>query len=220
MRSFSLISLFLFITAASFGQGTYRIQGQLDSLGGTPKVYLRKQDNNSSRVLSIATTSAANGRFTLSHNASEIDFYTVYVDGVPGQVSFILDKDVTITGVGKDLRQAEVTGSPLTDEWKRFQNEVERPYRDQLMTLYNERQQSGGSKAVADRVASEEKRLKQEQIAKVSDYIRQHADSPLSLFFLSNYWNEMPKAEAQALYKGLAAPLKNHSVAKRMAKFM
>ena len=212
----SFATLYLLATTA-FAQGTFTITGKLDSLTGTRKVLVKKQDNASSRVLTVATGKATNGQFTLSQTVLEIDYYTVSLEGVGGQVSFILDHDVVISGTGKDLRTATVTGSPLTDEWQRFQTNIELPYRDKLMTLYNERQQKAGNADVATRVETETKRLKAEQMAKVTEYIRAHTDSPLSLFLLSNYANEFPKPEARALFDGLAPALRNHSVAKRLA---
>ena len=205
------------LAITAFAQGTFTITGKLDSLTGTRKVLVKKQDNASSRVLTVATGQATNGQFTLSQAVPEMDYYTVSIEGVGGQVSFILDHDVVISGTGKDLRTATVSGSPLTDEWQRFQTGIELPYRDKLMTLYNERQQNTGNAEVATRVETETKRLKTEQMANVTAYIRTHADSPLSLFLLSNYANEFPKPESRALFYGLAAPLRNHSVAKRLA---
>ncbi len=212
----SFVTLYL-LAVTAFAQGTFTITSKLDSLTGTHKVLLKKQDNASSRVLLIATGQATNGQFTLSQVVPEIDYYTVSLEGVGGQVSFILDHDVVVSGAGKDLRTATVAGSPLTDEWQRFQTDIELPYRDKLMTLYNERQQNTGNAAVATRVETETKRLKTEQMTNVAEYIHSHADSPLSLFLLSNYANEFPKPEARALFDGLSAPLRNHSVAKRLA---
>ncbi|GAA4416854.1 hypothetical protein GCM10023187_48710 [Nibrella viscosa] len=212
-----LTPYFVLLVPCAFAQHPFQIHGKIQELGNTT-VYLKKQDNRNSRVLTIDTTRAQNGQFTFRRAVPEIDFYTVSIEGIPGQTSFIWDHDVTITGNTTDLRTAGVTGSPLTAEWKRFQTEIDLPYRDQLMTLYNERHQSLGNTAVAERVAKEEKRLKQAQIQKIQQYIRTNRTSLLSLFLLNTHWTEFSKAEAKALYQQLDPAFRNHSVAKRLER--
>ncbi|GAA4448453.1 hypothetical protein GCM10023189_06340 [Nibrella saemangeumensis] len=208
---------FALLTSAVSAQHTYQLRSTIQGLNQA-KIFLRKQDNNNARVLTVDTTRAQNGTFSFRRAIPEIDFYTVSVEGVPGQTSFIWDHDVVLTGDTKDLRTAEVAGSPLTDEWKKFQTEVDLPYRDQLMTLYNARQQSPANTAVAERVANEEKRLKQEQMQKVQQYIRTNRTSLLSLFLLNSHWTAFSKADAKALYDQLDPTFRTHSVAKRLER--
>jgi Domain of unknown function (DUF4369) len=218
-RLISLATLYLLATTA-FAQGSFTITGKLDSLTGTHKVFLKKQDNGSSRVLTVATTEAVNGQFSITQTVPEVDYYTVSMEGVGGQVSFILDYDLTIAGTGHDLRTVTVSGSLLTETWQRFQTDVDLPYRKQLMTLYNERQQNTGNTEIATRVETETKRLKIEQIAKVGQLIQSRPYSFFSLFLLNNYANEFSKPEVRTLFDGLSAPLRNHSVAKRLLYYI
>lgn len=196
-------------------QKNVKLQGNVSGLGSA-MVYLKKTDNANSRPLIVDSTRATDGRFTFSRSISEIDFYNVVAAGLPGQVQFIWDGDLTLEGSRDLFRESEIKGSPLTDSWLKFQNDVDRPYRDVLMDLYNERQRSNGDTAVANRVAREEKRLKQEQNQKVAKQIRENPDSQLSLYLLNWYWTQFPKAEARAMYDKLSSSFKNHSLARRL----
>lgn len=198
-----------------WAQKNVRLQGNVSGLGST-MIYLKKTDNTNSRPVIVDSTRAADGRFTFSRSIPEIDFYNVVAAGLPGQVQFIWDGDLTLEGSRDLFRESEIKGSPLTDSWLKFQNEVDRPYRDVLMDLYNERQRSSSDTAIASRVAREEKRLKQEQIQKVAQQIRENPDSQLSLYLLNWYWTQFPKAEARAMYDKLSPSFKSHSLAKRL----
>lgn len=218
--SIGILAVALSLTAPTYvsAQLLFQIQGNVQGLGNA-KVYLKKQDNGSSRALLVDSVQVQNGTFTFRRTLPEIDFYTVSVAGIPGQVSFIWDHDVVLNTDSQDLRTAEVTGSPLTDDWKRFQTEVDMPYREQLMTIYNERRQAPENTTVTERVAKEEKRLKQEQMKKIQQHIGANRASLLSLFLLNSHWTEFTKAEAKALYNQLDPGLKKHSVAKRLARY-
>ncbi|MGA0557308.1 DUF4369 domain-containing protein [Larkinella sp. VNQ87] len=196
-------------------QKNVRLEGNVSGLGNT-MIYLKKTDNSNSRPVIVDSTRATEGRFSFSRSIPEVDFYNVVAAGLPGQVQFIWDGDLTLAGTRDAFRESEIKGSPLTDSWLKFQNEVDRPYRDKLMDLYNGRQRSGSDTAVAGQVAREEKRLKQEQIQKVAQQIRDNPNSQLSLYLLNWYWNQFPKTEARAMYDKLDASFKNHSLAKRL----
>ncbi|GAB3248759.1 hypothetical protein GCM10027347_05390 [Larkinella harenae] len=215
-------NLFIVLTLAGLGlfssaqaQKNVRLQGNVSGLG-TTTIYLKKTDNSNSRPVLVDSTRAVDGKFTFSRSIPEVDFYNVVAAGLPGQVQFIWDGDLTLEGTRDAFREAEIKGSPLTASWLKFQNDVDRPYRDILMDLYNERQRSNSDTAVANRVAREEKRLKQEQIQKVAQQIRAEPNSQLSLYLLNWYWMQFPKAEARAMYNQLNASLKTHSLAKRL----
>jgi hypothetical protein len=149
MKNSFFILLFLvsfgFLTSAQ-AQKNVRLQGNVTGLG-TVMVYLKKTDNSNSRPVIVDSTRTVDGRFTFSRSIPEIDFYNVVAAGLPGQVQFIWDGDLTFEGTRDAFREAEVKGSPLTDSWLKFQNEVDRPYRDVLMNLYNDRQRSTGDTA-------------------------------------------------------------------------
>ncbi|MGM9507851.1 DUF4369 domain-containing protein [Larkinella sp. GY13] len=208
-----LLSLGFFTSVQA--QKNVRLQGNVNGLG-TVMVYLKKTDNANSKPLIVDSTRAVDGKFTFSRTIPEIDFYNVVAAGLPGQVQFIWDGDLTLEGTRDAFREAEVKGSPLTDRWLKFQNEVDRPYREVLMDLYNDRQRSTGDTAIANRVAREEKRLKAEQNQKVAEQIKANPDSQLSLYLLNWYWNQFPKAEARAMYDKLSSSFKSHTLAKRL----
>ena len=215
-------SFLIFLSLFYFGfltlvqaQKAVRLQGNVSGLG-TVMVYLKKTDNANSRPLVVDSTRSVDGRFTFSRSIPEIDFYNVVAAGLPGQVQFIWDGDLTLEGTRDAFREASVKGSPLTDSWLKFQDEVDLPYRNVLMDLYNERHNSAKDTAITSRVSREEKRLKQEQIQKVAEQIRGNPDSQLSLYLLNWYWNQFPKAEARAMYDKLNSSFKSHSLAKRL----
>ncbi|GAB3914995.1 hypothetical protein GCM10028803_61210 [Larkinella knui] len=213
---------FILVLLISFGfltsvqaQKNVRLQGNVSGLG-TVMVYLKKTDNANSRPVIVDSTRAVDGKFTFSRSIPEIDFYNVVAAGLPGQVQFIWDGDLTLEGTRDAFRESEIKGSPLTDSWLKFQNEVDRPYRNVLMDLYNDRQRSTGDTAIANRVAREEKRLKAEQNQKVAAHIKANPDSQLSLYLLNWYWNQFPKTEARAMYDKLSSSFKSHTLAKRL----
>ncbi|MFC5410001.1 DUF4369 domain-containing protein [Larkinella bovis] len=218
MKNSFLILLCLAVLGAfpsALAQKNVRLQGNVSGLG-TAMIYLKKTDNSNSKPLIVDSTRAVDGKFSFSRSIPEVDFYNVVAAGLPGQVQFIWDGDLTLEGTRDAFRESEIKGSALTDSWLKFQNEVDRPYRDVLMDLYNERQRASNDTAVASRVVREEKRLKQEQIQKVAQQIRAKPDSQLSLYLLNWYWNQFPKADARAMYDKLNPSFKSHSLARRL----
>ncbi|WP_460672671.1 DUF4369 domain-containing protein [Larkinella ripae] len=203
------------VSRSSLAQKNVKLQGNISGLG-TTMIYLKKTDNSNSRPVVVDSTRSVDGKFAFSRSIPEIDFYNVVAAGLPGQVQFIWDGDLTLEGSRDLFRESEIKGSPLTASWLKFQNEVDRPYRDVLMDLYNDRQRATSDTAIANRVAREEKRLKQEQIQKVAQQIRTNPDSQLSLYLLNWYWNQFPKAEARTMYDKLSSSFKSHTLAKRL----
>lgn len=216
-RFFSLLVLISFgIIPSVLAQKSVKLQGNVTGLG-TVMVYLKKTDNANSKPLIVDSTRAVDGKFSFSRTIPEIDFYNVVAAGLPGQVQFIWDGDLTLEGTRDAFREAEIKGSPLTDSWLKFQNEVDQPYRNVLMDLYNDRQRSAKDTAIANRVTREEKRLKIEQNQKVAEQIKANPDSQLSLYLLNWYWTQFPKAEARAMYDKLSPSFKTHTLAKRLS---
>jgi len=211
----ALIVICSLVSPVVLAQKTVQLQGNITGLE-TATVYLKKTNNLNSRQLIVDSTRATQGRFEFKRTIPETDFYSVVVSGLPGQVLFVWDGDVTIEGTRDAFREAQVKGSALTEAWRKFQDEVEYPYRNVLMDLYNERQRSSNDSSIANRVAREEQRLKQEQYQKVQQQIRSNPNSLLSLYLLNWYWTQFPKAEAKALYSQLDGSLKSHTVAKRL----
>ncbi|WP_164851401.1 DUF4369 domain-containing protein [Larkinella soli] len=215
MKNVVVILVFTLVAGMANAQKNVRLQGNVAGLGST-MIYLKKTDNTNSRLITIDSTRATDGRFSFSRNVPETDFYSLVAAGLPGQVQFIWDQDVTLEGSRENFRESAVKGSALTDAWLKFQNDVERPYRDVLMDLYNDRQRAASDTSVANRVAREEKRLKQEQYQKVQQMIRDNPNSLLSLYLLNWYWPQFPKTEAKAMYDRLPDTFKSHSIAKRL----
>ncbi|WP_234735617.1 DUF4369 domain-containing protein [Tellurirhabdus bombi] len=205
----------LLLTTNAFAQRTFRIVGNVPGLDNVT-VYLKKTDNSNSKTVTVDLTKASQGTFKFERDIPEVDFYNIVVDGLPGQVNFVWDGNLTLEGTKEAFRESIVKGSPLTEQWLEFQNKDDRPYREILMELYNERHRTPGDTSVSNRVTREEKRLKTEQNKKVEERIRNNPNSLLSLYLLNWYWPQFPKAEARSLYDKLDNSFKTHSVAKRL----
>lgn len=209
------LALFLGYTA-SFGQNTYQLRGRITGVRPNEKLLLKKQDNLSSRVVVVDTISYKSNGFICQRTLPEVEIYTLTIDGVDGQVRFMFDHDIVLTGSRTDFEAAKLTGSPLTDEWRSFEREVDEPFQDKLLDLFAERRAAGRDTAARARVNEAIRQLRASKTQTVNQRIREHPDSMLSLFLLNWYWNDMPKADAQALFAGLAPPLKSHSIAGRL----
>jgi|GEM_PF-7134888 len=217
MRTVLLALAGLLLTTATLAQRTVRLTGNVPGMTDRT-IYLRKTDNSNSKVQTVDQVQSRGGRFEFSRSIPEVDFYSVVADGLPGQVQFIWDGEVRLEGQPDAFREATVSGSSLTDEWLRFQAEVERPYRDTLMTLYNDRQRTPADTALRGKVTREETRLRQQQYRIVQDRIRRQPNSLLSLYLLNWYWTNFTPADARSLYNQLDATLKAHTVARRLER--
>ncbi|WP_266368645.1 DUF4369 domain-containing protein [Tellurirhabdus rosea] len=215
----TILFLLLSTFSVAFAQHSVRLTGAVPGLDGV-MVYLKKTDNKNSKVVTVDAVKAQNGTFTFSRTIPEVDFYNVSVEGLPGQVQFIWDGNLTLEGTKEAFREATVKGSPLTDSWLEFQEKVDKPMRDELMTLYNERKNAPNDKDLLQRIEEDEKRLKAEQSRQVQERIQAAPNSLLSLYLLNWYWPQLPKNEVQNLYKNLNADLRKHTVAQRLEKLI
>ncbi len=211
MKTFYYI--LLFDVTFALGQGTYQVRGRIDGVRPNTKLFLKKQDNASSRILLVDTTRYRNGGFVFRRTLPEVDIYSVSVDSVAGQVSFLFDHDLVLDGSCYALKKAKLTGSPLTNEWRTFEREVSTPFEEKLMALFAQRRAAGRDTATTAVLNEAIRQLRLQKTQVVGQRIRQRPNSLLSLYLLNWYWSDMPKPDALTLFTGLAPPLKTHSVA-------
>ncbi|MBC8154889.1 MAG: DUF4369 domain-containing protein [Bacteroidetes bacterium] len=212
-----ILYVILFLSAIPlFGQGTYQLRGRIAGVRPNEKLFLKKQDNTSSRILTIDTIRCQSNGFVFRHTLPEVDIYTVMIDGVAGQVSFLFDHDMVLTGSRDTFKAARITGSPLTDEWRRFEREVSTPFEEKLMSLFAQRRAAGRDTITTALINSEIRQLRADKTQAVNQRIRQRPGSLLSLYLLNWYWNDMPKTDALELFAGLSTPVKSHSVAGKL----
>ncbi len=212
-----LVYLLLLLSAPPLlGQGTYQLKGRITGVRPNEKLLLKKQDNISARILVIDTIRYQSNGFVCRRTLPEIDIYTVMIDGVAGQVSFMFDHDIVLTGSRDALKSARVTGSPLTDEWRTFERDVDVPFQEKLMGLFAQRRAAGRDTITTSQINEEIRQLRLAKTQAVNQRIRQRPGSLLSLYLLNWYWNDMPKTDAMALFTGLATPLKTHSIAGKL----
>lgn len=207
--------LFLGITPL-FGQGTYQLRGRISGVRPNEKLLLKKQDIASARILVIDTIPCQSNGFVFRHTLPEVDIYTLMIDGVAGQVSFLFDHDIVLTGSRDSFKAVKITGSPLTEEWRRFERDVDLPFQEKLMSLFAQRRTAGRDTVAAALINGEIRRLRLEKTQAVNQRIRQRPGSLLSLYLLNWYWSDMPKTDALELYAGLATPIKTHSIAGKL----
>ncbi len=208
-----LYAILFFNATFSLGQGTYQLRGHLEGVRPNTKLFLKKQDSASSRILLVDTTRYQHSGFVFRRTLPEVDIYSVSIDSVAGQVSFLFDHDLVLDGSCYALKKVRVTGSPLTTEWRTFEREVNTPFQEKLMSLFAQRRAAGRDTVTTATINEAIRQLRMQKTQVVRQRIQQRPNSLLSLYLLNWYWTDMPKPDAMTLFSSLAPPLKTHSIA-------
>ncbi len=136
MKKFFLFAIIAAFFVACKPSG-YKIEGKIGELTNT-NIYLRKIVEG--RPVAVDTTKAMNGQFTFTGKEDTTQLYLVYVEGQRIPVVFFCENaNISITADdAAHLDKAVITGSPTTDIYTKFIEEI--PETEHLQELNKEYQ--------------------------------------------------------------------------------
>lgn len=180
------------------------------------KVWLEQVDAQR-KTLKLDSAVVKDGKFTLKGTASEPSLHFLELEGVKGQVAFILEKgNITFTlykdSIGKsviggtsnnvDLHRFNSTAMKLQQKMMDFQQKNTQAFKDA---------QSTGDTATVNKLVKELQVYQGEMTAMSAEFPAKHPKSFISLLFLDNMFNNpnVDIAKIRSDYDNLDASLKN-----------
>ncbi|MDR2361793.1 MAG: AhpC/TSA family protein [Prevotellaceae bacterium] len=207
------IGLAVTIMACHSKKETYVIEGVISGVD-SGKVII----TNFSEDAAVAdTTDIQNGKFVFTGSIAAPEFFTLYVDDLPGSLTFFLVNDkIAIAGDASALHEAVVTGPPIVADAKQLLDR-----RDSILTVargdflpeFFEELENELTPAArkAEIQALYEQAISRIQAASAvvqqlyADYVKAHPTSPLSLSLAVSIINRYTPDELAAMWKTMSA---------------
>ena len=175
------------------------------------------QKIESGQPVPVDTAQIASGQFTFTGSAEHPAFHLVYVNDNRVPVTFFLENgDITINGHVDSLQNVEVKGSPLTDQFQKFNDGV--PSNDRAQELQQEFMQArqSGDQQKMKELAGEYQAIMQEQQQYYKDYVNENTDNAVGAFLGMNLAKSMGADELDTLISSFQASLPGHPYVQEM----
>lgn len=195
----------------------YTIEGNVDGLNSGPAVLKKVADGKLETVDSVAIKDNS-FKFKGSVDQPEL-FLVVFNDTLDAIQLFVDNVDISVKTKVDDIRNAEITGSELTNIFTGFNEELTK-YNTQFRALYNEYIQAnmGGN---AERVKEIEKEYEQVEIEQgdfIKNFIKENTDNVVGAYITYRNAYKMDVAELEEYVNSFAPELAEVDYVKELNK--
>lgn len=220
MKRITCFALLLCNILAIKAQGKFTIEGKLNGLKDSTKIYLACYTNN--RLLTDSIVSR-NGSFTFK-GSSETPMYAMLfreVTGFPDNQPFWIEKGKINVAGDSSLKTAVIKGGKSQVDWISLMS-LSQPLLDRRNALGAKMgEYKGKDQAVVDEMKAQFKAVNDELYKAHETFIRTHPDSYVSLFWLVSFSaSEFSTPLRISLLNGLNPRLRNTKEGKDLASFL
>ncbi len=218
---FIILALVLLFNGSSYGQ-VFTVSGKLRP-GCSVKELVIKKIVDLFTQQKIAVVPVVDSQFKFSKQLIEPDVYIISENGGKDLAIFIWHTDtyMDLSCNGSHTRETVITNSPLTVEMRQFHGERQkilqpltdidvRIEKNKVTHEFNKQQVDSLSKIMWKDMSFYKKKL----VGLNLEYVKNHPNSFLSLYILTEYGEENKKEAYRDAFKTLPDTLKNHSRAK------
>ncbi|WP_430810930.1 MULTISPECIES: redoxin domain-containing protein [unclassified Carboxylicivirga] len=207
MKNF-LLAIFGVALLASCQPKSYEVTGTLE--GATSERVILKKIRKGQPV-DVDTAQMVNGTFTFTGSVDAPEFYILMVDGKQQPAVFFVSNDkISISGNVDELSKAEVSGSPLTELFTKFNDEV--PGQERSRELQQEYQMAYMSKDVDKQkmLQEEMQSLMEETRAYFKTFVNENTDNECGLFLALNMAPSLDLEELRELIAQFESSMGEH----------
>lgn len=179
------------------------------------QVFLTGMDASGRTVL-LDSTLSRNDSFSFTRKAKEPGFYTITLSQVRGALAFIWDGDIQLEGSIDSLWQTQIEGSPLTDEFHKYEAEFTAIAREKLIAISQQKRVPGLTPEKLEELDRQQEAITIEARKNAENYVLKNPDSFVALFLLSSIWTGLGDERAKQLISSLNPQLQAHSYARGM----
>ncbi|MFD2573951.1 DUF4369 domain-containing protein [Spirosoma soli] len=157
--------------------------------------------------------------FTFKRVLKEPSGYYLSMNEVAGQLYFIWDKDIVVLLNSNELDKSTVEGSPTTEAWRSFVENVQAPY-DQQVKVNRElffKAQDQKDTARVTQLYQEAYALFMNHQKAITEYIQSYHDSWAGLYVLASCYKDMGRKSAQSLFAELSSSLQQSELGKQIS---
>ncbi len=195
---------------------SYKIKGSIKGAEyGT--IYLKSIENGTPK--SIDSTKISDENFNFSGKVENPELYLVYYNENPVPIAlFIENEDITIKANIDSLDKAEITGSPETDLFLKFNSEMPSINRSNEMRQEYMQAQMAGDTAKLDKLAKEMEAIIEIQKNYFTKFVDTNTSSVVGAFLASQMAQSLSIAELKELVSNFKRDLGDHPYVESMEK--
>ncbi len=204
---------FLFVIGvllASCGSETneYKVNGQIDGVTEGQAV-LQKIESTGPVPLDTAEIMA--GEFSFSGSIEYPELHLVYVNENQMPVAFFLEEgNIEIQADIDSMQAADVKGSPLSEKFETFNEEVPSRQRSEELQQEFMAARESGDQEVMEKLAEEYQSIMMEQQQYVNDFVFENTDNAVGAFLAMNMANAMEPDELDELISSFEKNIPGH----------
>lgn len=182
MRNLSLLALFLLLIASCQSNSTkYHISGTITGLD-SGKVYLVKAEKG--QAVAIDTTDLVNGKFSFTGTAGMPELHSLRLGDKSYFAQFFLENtNIKVESYKDSLRNSKVTGSPETDVFNQYLNEL--GVLNKKMQGYQQKYQAAaaaGNQDEMDKIRIDVEATSDNMMVFAKNFVKEHNTSIVSPF--------------------------------------
>ena len=211
MKKLLLTTLSVLLLACSDESEKFIINGSTDLEDGK-KIFRVVSDSNNQPIV-LDTIIVSNGKFQFTGTTLEPDVNFFYLEGVQGNIGFVLEPGKIKAKIFKDkLASSEFTGTSSNDSYVLYKNQT-RPIISSLNEIAKEydRAVALGDDLLAIDLAEQHNDLRKELKEHEIEFIKTHANSFFSALFLEKYISnkDIEIDVAKSYFNNLSEKIKN-----------
>lgn len=211
MKKLLLITLSILLLGCSTESEKFKIMGTTD-LDDGKKIFRVVADSNNQPIV-LDTMIVSKGKFEFQGTAIEPDINFLYMEGVQGNVGFIIEPGTIKANLFKnDLASSEFKGSPSNDSYILYKNETKSIINslNEISTEY-ERAIALGDDLLANDLAQQHNDVRKKVKEYEIEFIQTHKNSFFSALFLEKYLSakDLDIEMAKVYYNNLDDKIRN-----------
>ena len=211
MKKLIQITLSILLISCSNDSEKFKIIGTTD-LDDGKKIYRVVADQNNQPIV-LDTIPVSNGKFEFQGTVLEPDINFLYIEGVQGNVGFIIEPGTIKVKLNKgDLGSSEFKGTESNDSYLLYKNETKSLVNslNEIATEY-ERAIALGDDLLANDLAEQHNELRKKVKEYEIKFIQTHINSFFSALFLEKYLSakDLDTEIAKIYYDNLDDKIKN-----------
>jgi hypothetical protein len=156
--------------------------------------------------------------FTFKITTQEPKGYYLSLNELAGQLYFIWDKNIVVVINPDNIEKSEIEGSPTTESWRSFVENVEGPYEQKLKENRKDLYAAQAQKDTAQvmRLSQEGYNLFINHQGAIAEYIQTHHDSWIGLYMLASFFKDLGQSAAQKMLASLSPALQQSELGRQI----
>jgi len=208
MKKLLFLVMGIIVLAGCQNNGGYKISGTITG-AADGIVYLKSLENG--KPVTVDSVKITNESFSFSGKVEQPLFYlTYYNQNQMPIVFFIENEDITIKANIDSLDKADITGSPETDLFLKFNNEM--PFMSRSMKIREEYMQAqmAGDTAKLESLTKEMETIMTAQQKYFTDFVKTNTSSVVGAFLASQMAQSLSMEELKELVASYETGLGEH----------